>query len=70
MRALLRAAAVEAGIPDERVEDLTDVGERGVELVEGVAVPEHSVPSESQSNGAAERIVQMVGPGTGADDLS
>ena len=59
---MLWAAAIEAGIPKERVQDvsLTPDPEDSDQETEGVAVPEESAPGESQSNGAAERAVQMV----------
>ena len=44
LRAFLRAASVEAEIPEDRVEDLSvdaDVDEPGVQ---GIAVPEESAP--------------------------
>ena len=64
LRNLLRAAALEAGIPDANIEDLSvDVPAAPAPLdqpVQGAAVPEESAPGESQSNGAAERAVQLV----------
>ena len=54
IRALLLAAALEAGIPDDRIEDLSEP------IVECVAVPGGSHPGESASNGAAGRAIQMV----------
>ena len=64
MRSVLRAAAIEAGIPDDSVTDMSnqqDPEDSNCEdTVHGVAVPEESAPGESQSNGAAERAVQMI----------
>ena len=56
IRSLLRAAAIEAGIPEDRIKDVRVItGD-----AQGAAVPEESAPGESASNGAAERAVQMV----------
>lgn len=61
LRKLSRAAAIAAGLPEANVEDLSvDVVHQQDAEVHGAAVPEESVPGESQSNGAAERAVQMV----------
>ena len=61
MRKLLRAAALEAGLPEANITDESvDLPNLDEPELRGAAVPEESAPGESQSNGAAERAVQMV----------
>ena len=61
LRSALRAAAIEAGIPEELVKDVNntvDPGDsEGETDIAGAAVPEESAPGESQSNSSAERAV-------------
>ena len=56
---------MEAGLPEEHVQDLTGADDPedtdcDDPPVHGAAVPEDSAPGESQSNGTAERAVQMA----------
>ena len=64
LKVALRAAAVEASIPDVHfkhtinIPDPEDSG--GEACVHGVALPEESAPADSQYNGATELAAQMV----------
>ena len=51
LRAVLRSAALDAGIPADKVEDLSNTkNPDDAEPITGVAVPEESSPGESKSN--------------------
>ena len=57
IRIRLTSAASEAGIPEARIDDVSQPIE---DQVDGAAVPHKSAPSESASNGAIQRAVQTV----------